>query len=173
MRVSHATTGDALQSRTACVGVNNVWETAAIEIPIRATPRILTERRGTQDADNILSKFPDLRNTNTAPVFDVIAELHCEIGCAGNNDAPPARDYRVVCRLLKQQGLLVVPRDYDDVNFIARIRPEYLCNDPEKPNSERIVELVPIFAVGPDEEDTDRRNLQCFEGGLTVFQKVL
>lgn len=30
--VSHATTGDALQSRMACVGANNVWEISAIEI---------------------------------------------------------------------------------------------------------------------------------------------
>lgn len=81
----------------------------------------------TKDADILLSVFTDLRNPNTAPVFDVMVELHCEIGCPGNDDAPPAEDYRVMCRLLKQQGLLVVPRGYDDVNFIARIHPEYVC----------------------------------------------
>ncbi|CAM9407905.1 unnamed protein product, partial [Sphacelaria rigidula] len=32
VRVTHATTGDALQSRTACVGVNNVWEISAVQI---------------------------------------------------------------------------------------------------------------------------------------------
>lgn len=32
VRVSHATTGDALQSRTAFVGVNNVWEISAAQI---------------------------------------------------------------------------------------------------------------------------------------------
>lgn len=32
VRVTHATTGDAPQSRTACVGVNNVWEISAVQI---------------------------------------------------------------------------------------------------------------------------------------------
>lgn len=128
----------------------------------------------TEDADIVLSAFPDLRNANTAPVFDVIVELHCEISCSSCDSAPPADDYRVMCRLLKQQGLLVVPRNYDEINHIARIHPEYLCNDPTRPGSEKVAEMMPIFSVGPDEEDTtDRRNLQSFEGGLTVFQKTL
>lgn len=43
VRVSHATTGDALESRTACVGVNSVWETAADEILDQQTDLFTTE----------------------------------------------------------------------------------------------------------------------------------
>lgn len=57
----------------------------------------------TEDADIVLSDFPDLRNANTAPVFDVMVELHCEIGCPDHDDAPPAGDYRVMCRLLSER----------------------------------------------------------------------
>lgn len=41
--VSHATTGDALESRTACVGVNSVWEIAADEILSQQTELLTTE----------------------------------------------------------------------------------------------------------------------------------
>lgn len=30
----------------------------------------------------------------------------------------------------------VMPRNFDDVNHLARIHPEYRCNDPERPASE-------------------------------------
>lgn len=33
--------------------------------------------------------------------------------------------------------------------------------------------MIPIFSVDPDEDTSDRRSLQSFEGGLTVFQKLL
>lgn len=44
VHVSHATTGDALKSRTACVGVNSVWEIAADEILDQQIELFTTER---------------------------------------------------------------------------------------------------------------------------------
>lgn len=66
----------------------------------------------TEDADIVLSTLDGaLGDENTAPVFDVMVELHCEISCPGSESAPPPDDYRVMCRMLKTGGLLVVPRD--------------------------------------------------------------
>lgn len=97
----------------------------------------------TEDADIVLSEFPASRNPNTPPAFDVVVGLHCELACPGSESAPPADDYRVMCRLLKTGGLHVVPRDYSTVNHIGGIHPDYICQDPSG------AELIRIFAVSP------------------------
>ncbi|CAN0456987.1 unnamed protein product, partial [Ascophyllum nodosum] len=43
VRISHATTGDALESRTACVGVNSVWEISAEDMLDQQTDLFTTE----------------------------------------------------------------------------------------------------------------------------------
>ncbi|CAN0251873.1 unnamed protein product [Ectocarpus sp. 6 AP-2014] len=114
-------------------------------------------------ADIVLAEMEDLRNPNTAPAFDVMVELHCEIACPGNESAPPADDYRAMCRLLKTGGLLVVPRSFGEINHIAGIHPEYICQDPSG------AELVPIFSVSPGEGETAANPLAS---GITVFRKM-
>ena len=124
----------------------------------------------TEDADIVLTKDHPLREPNTMSAFDVMVELHCEITCPGSESAPPKEDYIVMCRLLKERGLLVVPRSYDEVNHIVGLHPEYVCETEDHGPS---FEINPIFSVGPEEEGTtDTRNLQNLAGGLTVFQKV-
>lgn len=103
----------------------------------------------TDHAEIVLSTLDGtLDEENTAPVFDAMVELHCEIACPGSESAPPPDDYRDMCRMLKTGGLLVVPRDFSEVNHIASIHPEYICRDPTG------AELVTIFAVSPDGQDT-------------------
>ena len=127
------------------------------------------------DADIIVDHLPDLRNPNTASEFDVMVELYCEIACGGgHNDAPTADDYRVMCRLLHPQGLLLVLRPLEEFNDIVRIHKDYVCNDPVSRGSRSsVAEIIPIFSLSVDEGTEDSRSLQSLSGGLTVLQKVI
>ncbi|CAN0406503.1 unnamed protein product, partial [Ectocarpus sp. 13 AM-2016] len=54
---SHATTGESLESRTACVGVNNVWEISAVEILSRQAELFTTANA--VELRSLLNHAPD------------------------------------------------------------------------------------------------------------------
>jgi len=163
----------------------DIYETALNGLPIQEVKDAITDflkevydtsdavtfNWVTWDTDNAGIVLSEMGGTmgeeNTAPVFDAMVELHCEIGCPGHESAPPSEDFRVMCRMLKTGGLLVVPRDYGEVNHIVRIHPEYICDRTG-------ADLVPVFAQKADEQDTENpRERRTFKSGLTVFQKQM
>jgi hypothetical protein len=118
-----------------------------------------------EDADIVLSRDAHLRESDT-PIFDVVVELHCYLPQSPRMF--PSEDFKAVCRLLKPQGLLLVPRPAAGLQKILETRPgDFSCGEGR--------EMVPIFAI-PVREDYLRRDCpqsnHFFAEGLTVFQKL-
>lgn len=109
-----------------------------------------------EDADIVLSRDTDL--SAYVGTFDVVIELHCYLTCPDLK--VPREHYQVMCRLLKHQGLLLVPRGIDDVGYIVTNSPDFVCGQG--------AEMTPLFGVpGLPPHATG-----TFRDGLGVFQKL-
>lgn len=121
-------------------------------------------------SDARLSRDTHLLQNDATNMFDVAVSMHCRF----QYDDISSSDFEIMCRLLKPQGLLLVPRDYESILDTIRRKeangkPALLCGENTG--------LVPIFT----EESTAHPWLRMrgqrgqfntlANDGLTVFQK--
>ena len=118
-----------------------------------------------EDADIVLSRdtyMQDMRDE-----FDVAVSMHCRFQY---DDILPS-DFKTMCRLLKPQGLLIVPRNYESMKRTLEIKEQY--GHPELVCSEN-TGLVPIFSERSRNSNSNlnaRPFTSLRSDGLTVFQK--
>ncbi|CAM9100183.1 unnamed protein product [Ectocarpus sp. 12 AP-2014] len=117
-----------------------------------------------EDADIVLSRDTHMQNEESN-VFDVAVSMHCRF----RYDDLSSTDFEIMCRLLKPQGLLLVPRSYESMQRILKSKqerghPELLCGENTG--------LVPIFSEKSHHDVYVRGPFSSLkDDGLTVFQK--